>query len=156
MYRLIFIVAALNLVLDQVSKYWVVQVMDLPSRLYVEAIPGFFNLIMTWNRGVNFGLFSGDSDVTRWILIAVALVISGLVLYWMRRETNRYALTSAGLLLGGAIGNVIDRIAYGAVADFLNVTCCGLNNPFSFNVADISIFMGAVGLIFFATDHNKA
>lgn len=156
MYRLIFSVATIVLIIDQVTKFWVVQIMDLITGQYQEVIPGYLNLIMTWNQGVNFGLFSGDSDNTRYILIAVALLISAVVLFWMRRETNRLALISAGFLLGGAIGNVIDRFVYGAVADFLNVTCCGLRNPFSFNVADIMIFVGAIGLIFFASDNKNA
>lgn len=151
-----YITALLIFVVDQVSKYFIVQIMDLPSRLYVEVIPGMFNLIMTWNRGVNFGLFAGDSDMTRYLLIGIAIAISFGVVWWMRFETNRLALISAGVLLGGALGNVVDRFVYGAVADFLNVTCCGIRNPFSFNVADIAIFVGAIGLIFFASESKKA
>jgi signal peptidase II len=63
---------------------------------------------------------------------------------------------AGGLLLGGAIGNVIDRLLYGAVADFLNMSCCGFTNPYAFNVADISIFAGAVGLAFLSDDNKKA
>ena len=69
---------------------------------------------------------------------------------WVRREEpGRWAQISAGLLVGGALGNVIDRVIYGAVADFLNMSCCGIENPYAFNVADISIFAGAIGLILF-------
>ncbi|MEO0357152.1 MAG: signal peptidase II [Pseudomonadota bacterium] len=155
MARTMTLTALITLFLDQVIKYYVLHVVQLESLGSLQVVPGFFNLIMTWNRGVNFGLFAGDSDSTRWILIAVAVLICGFVIYWMRRETNTKALFSAGLLLGGAFGNVIDRGLYGGVADFLNVTCCGLRNPYSFNVADITIFLGAIGLIFFATDHKK-
>jgi signal peptidase II len=105
---------------------------------------------MAWNRGINFGLFAGDSDATRWILIAIALAITAWVVWWLHREDEgRLGNLSGGLLVGGALGNVIDRVLYGAVADFLNMTCCGYENPWSFNVADISIFLGAFGLIFF-------
>ena len=85
---------------------------------------------MAWNRGINFGLFSGDEDWTRWLLIAIALAISVWVVWWLRREDEgRLAYLSGGLLVGGAVGNVIDRIVYGAVADFLNMSCCGFENP---------------------------
>ena len=86
----------------------------------------------------------------RWVLIAIALVIAGWVIWWLHREDEGWwAYLSGGLLVGGAVGNVIDRILYGAVADFLNMSCCGFENPWSFNVADISIFVGAFGLILF-------
>ncbi len=156
MARIMTLTALITLFVDQVIKYYILHVVQLERVGFLEVIPGMFNLIMTWNRGVNFGLFAGDSDATRWILIAIALGICVFVIYWMRRETNAKALFSAGLLLGGALGNVIDRVLYGGVADFLNMTCCGIQNPFSFNVADITIFLGAIGLIFFATDHKKA
>jgi signal peptidase II len=92
----------------------------------------------------------------RWALIAVALIISAFVLWWIRRENaGRWAHISAGLLVGGAIGNVVDRVLHGAVADFLNVSCCGINNPYAFNVADISIFFGAIGLVLFTDGGNK-
>ena len=78
------------------------------------------------------------------------LVIVGVVVYWMRRDGgSRVAHLCAGLLIGGALGNVIDRLIYGAVADFLNMSCCGIENPYAFNVADISIFVGAIGLVLF-------
>ena len=142
-------------VLDQVTKYYVIHHLDLINKGFLVVWDGYITFIMAWNQGVNFGLFAGHGAATRYILIVLALAICAFVLYWMRRETNRYALISAGWLLGGALGNVVDRLVYGAVADFLNVTCCGLRNPWSFNVADIMIFIGAVGLIVFATDHRK-
>ena len=69
-----------------------------------------------------------------------------------RDRPRRIVQISAGLVIGGAIGNVIDRLVYGAVADFLNMSCCGFENPYSFNVADISIFVGALGLILLTND----
>jgi len=66
-----------------------------------------------------------------------------------RDPPGRLGFLSAGVLVGGALGNVVDRIVYGAVADFLNMSCCGLVNPFAFNVADIAVFVGAIGLVFF-------
>ena len=147
--RLTLIIAAAVLIADQVTKLLVVEVLGLKERLVIEVWPPVLNLHMAWNRGVNFGLFSGLD--MRWILIGVALIISALVLSWVWREpTRRWANVSAGLLVGGAIGNVIDRLRYGAVADFLNVSCCGIENPYAFNIADIGVFLGAVGLVLFA------
>ncbi len=87
------------------------------------------------------------------MLIGVALAISGWVSGGCVRDRPGARLPiSAGLLVGGAIGNVIDRLLYGAVADFLNMSCCGFENPYAFNVADIAIFAGALGLILFTPD----
>jgi signal peptidase II len=147
--RLILSIAAAVLALDQLTKLLVVQLMGLKDVAQIEVLPPYFNFMMAWNRGVNFGLLSGGSDVTRWLLISVAVAISVWVLWWMRHETRTLARISAGLLVGGAIGNVADRLIYGAVADFLNVTCCGIENPFAFNIADVVIFVGAFGLILF-------
>ena len=75
----------------------------------------------------------------------------------MRREPpGRLGHISAGLLIGGALGNAFDRVVYGAVADFLNMSCCGFDNPYAFNVADIAIFAGAIGLAFFSSPENRA
>ncbi|MBC7141303.1 MAG: signal peptidase II, partial [Rhodobacteraceae bacterium] len=101
-------------------------------------------------QGINFGLFSSNADLARWFLIAMALVISLWVWRWVRREPHsRIVKLSAGFLIGGALGNVLDRLLYGAVADFLNMSVPGLDNPYSFNVADIAIFAGAIGLVLF-------
>lgn len=136
--------------LDQLSKYVVVHAMGLGNKLLIEVLPPVLTFRMAWNYGVNFGLFAGDAAATRWILVSVALGIVLFVLVWMRRDPpGTPGLISAGLLIGGALGNVIDRIIYGAVADFLNMSCCGIDNPFAFNVADIAIFVGAIGLVLF-------
>ena len=145
------VTAALVFILDQASKYYVVQVLDLRTRFAIDVWPPFLNLRMAWNTGVNFGLLSGGADFMRWALIALALAISVWVAWWMRREEGRPLVQmSGGLLIGGALGNVVDRVIYGAVADFLNMSCCGFTNPYAFNVADIAIFAGAIGLILFS------
>ena len=144
------------LILDQITKVLVVQVMDLKTVGRIEVIEPFLVFRMAWNRGVNFGLFSGGSDVMRWVLIGVALAITAWLIWWMNRDRpGRWVQIAAGLVVGGAVGNVIDRLLYGAVADFLNMSCCGFENPYSFNVADISIFLGAVALIFVGGDGPK-
>ncbi|AOZ68232.1 signal peptidase II [Rhodobacter xanthinilyticus] len=154
--RLTARVAAVILLLDQISKYLVVQGLDLANRGAIDVLPPWLNFRMAWNRGVNFGLFSGETDLTRWGLILVALVIAGWVWRWIARPGHgRAAQASAGLLIGGALGNVIDRLTYGAVADFLNMSLPGWANPYSFNVADIAIFAGAGGLMLFAAEKPK-
>ena len=149
--------AAVIILLDQLSKFVVVHLLGLKSIGYIEILPPFLNFRMAWNRGVNFGLFSNDAEIMRWILIVIALIIAGWVGYWVHKEqTGKTGKIAAGLLIGGAIGNVIDRIIYGAVADFLNMSCCGIDNPFAFNVADVAIFAGAIGLILFTGTKKSA
>ena len=155
MQKLLLISTASILTLDQITKYLVVFYMNLIERGQMSVWPGFIHFHMAWNSGINFGLFSNNGLAARWILIVMALGICGVVTYWMRRETRSIALISAGMVIGGALGNVVDRILYGSVADFLNITCCGLHNPFAFNVADIAIFAGLLGLMLFASDAKK-
>lgn len=151
--RTVFWVALIIFAADQALKYWIVQVLDLKTVRSMEVLPPYLNLEMAWNTGINFGIFSGAS---RWIWIAVALVIVAAVLWWVQKELHgKWQRISAGLLVGGALGNVIDRLVYGAVADFLNMSCCGFNNPMSFNVADICVFAGAFGLVIFTSDAKK-
>jgi signal peptidase II len=146
----------LTLLVDQASKYWVVQVLNLKGLGNIEVLPPLLNFRMAWNRGVNFGLFSDGGDGGRWFLIALALAITVGVLIWVRRETDTRVHLASGLLVGGALGNVIDRLVYGAVADFLNMSCCGIANPFAFNVADVAIFAGAIGLVLFTGRESRA
>ncbi len=141
----------ITLLLDQITKYLVVELMALRTRDLIEIAPPYLEFRMAWNRGVNFGLFSGFD--MRWVLIVLALVIVGFVLVWLWREGgSRWTYLSGGLLIGGAIGNVVDRLHYGAVADFLNMSCCGFYNPYAFNVADIAIFIGAAGMVLLTGD----
>ncbi len=132
---------------DQLTKFAVVRWMNLREMGEIDVFPPYLNFRMAWNRGINFGLF----DTNRWVLIALALAICIWVIVWISRQKHRrLAYFSAGLLIGGALGNIADRLIYGAVADFLNMSCCGFENPYSFNVSDIAVFAGAFGLIFFA------
>lgn len=149
--RLMVLVAGLCLALDQISKIWVVFGLDLVTRLYIDVAAPLLTFRYGENTGINFGLFGGDSDTSRWILIALSVVISAALALWVRRShgAHRGMQVAAGLVIGGALGNVYDRVAYGYVLDFLNMSCCGIQNPFVFNVADVFIFAGAAGLIFF-------
>lgn len=146
--RLVIWTAFWVFLLDQATKYLVVHLLDLRSLGRIDVLPPFLNLRMAWNYGINFGLMSGESALTRWVLILVAVTISGAVLWWVRTEAGgRLHRIAAGLLVGGALGNVVDRLIYGAVADFLNMSCCGIDNPYAFNVADIAVFAGAFGIV---------
>ncbi|MCV2866686.1 signal peptidase II [Defluviimonas sp. WL0075] len=142
------IVALVILLADQASKWAVVEALDLRTLGRIEVWPPFLTFQMAWNEGVNFGLLANGAALTRWFLIALALGISAWVWLWIRGPGHSAASrAAAGLLIGGAIGNVIDRLRYGAVADFLNMSVPGIQNPYSFNVADIAIFVGAIGLV---------
>lgn len=143
----IAIFALLAYGLDRLSKIWVVDWMDLANRLTIEVWPPFLTYRMAWNEGVNFGILGFGGDTMRWVLIGLALVIVAALLVWQRRATGWLLPAATGLVVGGALGNVWDRVIFGAVADFLNVSCCGINNPFAFNLADAFIFIGVVGLI---------
>lgn len=148
--RLVFWAGFWAFLTDQASKYFVVHYLNLIEVGRMDVFPPFLRFAMAWNEGVNFGLFSNGSDAARWVLIAIAVAIVGFVLFWVRRDPpGRMGLFAAGMLIGGAVGNVVDRLIYGAVADFLNMSCCGIQNPFAFNLADVWIFAGAIGLAFF-------
>lgn len=137
---LLLTTAILVFLLDQATKYWVVQMLDLKNQLRIEVVPPFLVFQMAWNEGINFGIRLGGP----WFLIALSVVISAGVGWWAIKRGTVVMALGAGLIIGGALGNAIDRIVYGAVADFLNMSCCGFQNPFSFNVADIAIFLGAI------------
>lgn len=140
-------------IVDQGSKYLVIHVMELWRVRAIDVLPPLVNFRYGENRGINFGLFDGGSEASRWFLIGLALVISLAVLVWAARTAmSRWAYVAAGLLIGGALANVLDRLLYGYVLDFLNMSCCGIENPFVFNLADVFIFAGAIGLVFLAPD----
>ncbi len=148
-------IAAAVLALDQLVKWimldrvfgiagpWDTPIWPPP---FIEVTP-FFNLVMVWNRGVSFGLFSHDADAMRWLLIAVALAITAGLAIWLRRVDRPFVAVSIGLVIGGAIGNVIDRLRFGAVADFLDFHLFGYHWP-AFNVADSAISIGVVLLLY--------
>ncbi len=154
--RFILFAALFAFATDQISKWWVVHVMDLARIHSIDVLPPFLNFRMGWNTGINFGLFGADDALGKWVLILLALAIVVYVAIWTWRDRpGRLGQIGAGLLIGGALGNVVDRLVYGAVADFLNMSCCGIYNPFAFNVADVWIFVGAFGLIFFSAPQNS-
>jgi len=132
-------VALLVLVLDQLSKAWLLGVLAAnPGGIEVTS---FFNLVMVWNSGVSFGLFGEDSESRRWLLIAVTLTITATLVIWLWRRPAPLVALALGAVIGGAVGNVIDRLRFGAVADFLDFHAFGWHWP-AFNVADSAIVAG--------------
>lgn len=146
--RLLFlkgmILAIIAIALDQASKGWIVEYVMIPPR--VIEITSNFNLVLGWNRGVSFGLFNQDSTYGPYILTGVALAIVLGLSIWLWKSTTHWSAWALGLVIGGAIGNVIDRIQHGAVVDFLDFHAFGYHWP-AFNVADTAICVGAGLLI---------
>ncbi|MEE8394284.1 MAG: signal peptidase II [Rhodospirillales bacterium] len=138
------IAAAAVVALDQATKWWVVENVMQPPR--VIPVTSFFNLVMGWNRGVSFGLFNNSSDINAWIFTVLALLVVAVLMVWIYRVKAMLTALAIGLVIGGALGNVVDRLRFGAVADFLDFHLAGYHWP-AFNVADASITVGAVVLV---------
>lgn len=137
--------AALVLVLDQISKWWVLSVLRLPEGATVEVMwPLQFTRI--WNQGVSFGMLQADHDVVRWGLVVFSLGVAGLLAGWAWSQTKRLPAVALGLIIGGAVGNAIDRTRFGAVVDFIDVQRLGFF-PWIFNVADSGITIGVILLL---------
>lgn len=109
-------------------------------------VSSFFNLVMVWNYGVSFGMFSEPGSSTVWLLIGVAVLIVGILGYWLTKTTDRLLGIAFGLVIGGALGNVIDRLRFGAVADFFDFHVMGYHWP-AFNIADSAICIGVAILL---------
>jgi len=140
-----YAIAAVVVVLDQLSKYWVLQAIDLQQSGPVKVLP-IFQLTMVWNPGVSFGLFRADSGFGRWVLVLLALAIVVALAAWARRLDRPLTAVALGLVMGGAVGNnLIDRVRFGAVADFLDFHA--LYFPWVFNVADSAISVGVAVLL---------
>jgi signal peptidase II len=138
-------VAALSYVADQAHKYWMLEVYRIAGRGRVE-ITSFFDLVMAWTKGVSYGLFAQHDSAGRAVLIAVAVAaVTGLVI-WMANAMTRLAALSLGLIVGGALGNLTDRIVHGAVADFFHFHYAGFS-WYVFNIADVAIVAGVIGLL---------
>jgi len=145
--------AALVAVLDQATKWWIVEKVMQPPQMI--PITPFFNLVLGHNRGVSFGMLNMQTPMGRWILVALALAIVAGLMIWMWRAEKTWVAVTLGLIVGGAMGNVADRVFVGAVVDFLDFHAAGYHWP-AFNVADIGITCGAAGLIWdsFFGDHG--
>jgi signal peptidase II len=176
MLRFGLILAAVVFVADQVSKWYVLGPLGLSPEGCLEREIGcvFINLSpvvdlhMVWNPGISFGLFRADGEVGRWGLVIAQLAIAGLFAWWLRTAERRLTSVALGLVIGGALGNVIDRIRYGAVADFIDfsgpwfgwtIGDWPVGFAWVFNIADAAITVGAVALavdmLFFTEEPGK-
>jgi signal peptidase II len=145
------IIAALAvLALDQASKLWLLFVFDIGHRGAVNVTP-FFDLVLAWNPGISFGWFQNDSPPAQIILMVVKAVAVIVLAIWMARSRTLIATLALGLIIGGATGNAIDRLAYGAVVDFalFHVQFGGnTHNWYVFNLADVAIVAGVAALLY--------
>lgn len=139
-----FVFALLVVVFDQLTKAWVVSGLDLREMGRVNIWPPIFNFTWVENRGVSFGLF-GDGSA-RWMLSLFSILVAGILGWWALRADRRLLISAIGLVMGGAIGNVIDRIRFGFVVDFIDFSGTGVF-PWVFNIADSAITIGVVLLI---------
>ena len=146
--------AVITLVADQASKLWLLDVFDLAHRVAdrgaVRVTP-FFDLVLAWNTGISFGWLQGDSAAVQIGLMAIKAVAVVLLAVWMARSRTLLATIALGMIIGGAIGNAIDRLAYGAVVDFalLHVEIAGKTfNWYVFNLADVAIVAGVIALLY--------
>jgi signal peptidase II len=143
MVRLGLAVAFLVLGLDQLTKWAALDLLDLTARPIT--VTPFFNLVMVWNRGVSFGMLNDVGALAPWLLPGLAVGVVIVLLFWLRRSEHALMAVGLGMVIGGALGNVIDRLRYGAVVDFLDFHVAGYHWP-AFNIADAGICVGA-GLI---------
>ena len=137
--------AALVLAADQLSKWWVLEVLHLPEIGQVAVLP-VLSLTMVWNQGVTFGLFHQDGALGPWILAGVALAVVVALTVWMVRAERVLVACALGAIAGGAVGNIADRMRFGAVVDFLHAHAWG-HSWYVFNVADAAIVCGVFVLV---------
>ena len=149
-----FAIAFSGVLIDQGYKWWMLNVYDIGSRGVVKITP-FFDLTLIWNKGISYGLFQQDSDLGRYILIGIILCIMAVLVVWLIRAQGYFLAVAMGLVLGGALGNVIDRVVYGAVADFFSCHFWGYY-WYVFNLADVWVVAGAVLLLYDAMFNEAA
>lgn len=144
-----FVIALLTMLADQATKYLVVKGLGLRAGDLLTVTP-FFDLVLAMNRGISYGLFQQDNSMGRMLLVIVNLAAAGLFTFWLFRAKSRLLAAALGLLIGGALGNAIDRSLYGAVIDFVSLHAFGWR-WYVFNVADAAIVAGVIGLLYDAT-----
>lgn len=145
--------AILAFALDQATKGWALATLPDPSR-FLTATP-FFNVVLGRNRGVSFGMLSADHPATPWILSALALALIAGFIFWTRHDRRPLNAVAVGLITGGALGNVVDRLRHGAVTDFLDFHAGGYHWP-AFNIADSAIFLGVALLLLLTVRGGEA
>jgi signal peptidase II len=135
---------------DQAAKLAVLHLLDIASRQPIAVTP-FLDLVLVWNRGISYGLLQQEGPLGQWALLAVKVAAVALLWIWLARSTSRLTAAALGLIIGGALGNAVDRLAYGAVADFILFhisTATWSFNWYVFNLADAAIVAGVIGLLY--------
>lgn len=148
--RLGLVTALVACAIDQASKLYLLFAFDLAQRGPVRLGP-FFDLVLTRNTGISYGLFQTHSELGQWVLLGTKVLAVALLWVWLARSHSRLTALSLGLIIGGAVGNAIDRLAYGWVADFVffHVYTTGFRFEwYVFNLADVAIVAGVVGLLY--------
>ena len=140
-----YCVAVVAVLVDRAHKAWMLGPFEIAETGRLAIAP-FLDLILVWNRGVSYGLLTQDNDLGRWLLIALGLAGALLFGWWLRTTRALLPALALGLVIGGALSNVIDRLVYGAVLDFLDVHAAGYHWP-AFNLADSAISVGIVLLL---------
>jgi signal peptidase II len=140
------LVAVLTFVIDQATKNWLYYIVDIGARPPIE-VTSFFNVMLVWNRGISYGLLQQDSGFGRWLLVGLSIVTSIGLSVWLARTHTRLVATAIGLIIGGALGNALDRAVYGAVIDFVHLHAFGYS-WYVFNIADAAIVAGVIGLLY--------
>ena len=141
-----FTVAAIVFLAEQVSKWWITGPLQLQTVRQIELLP-IFNFTWTENYGISLGLFQATSDTMRWALVAITSAIAVGVAVWIGKEKERADQLALGMVLGGALGNILDRIRFGYVVDFADLHFGNFRPFFIFNVADAAISIGVVILL---------
>jgi len=144
--RLFLFVFLATLVLDQASKLWLFFVVDIAARQPIQVTP-FFNLILVWNQGISYGMFQQTTEFGRWALTLFKVVAAIGLSIWAWRAQQKWLGIGLGLIAGGAIGNAIDRVLYGAVLDFAHLFYGGFS-WYVFNIADAAIVVGVLFLLY--------
>lgn len=145
MKRVAYALAALVFLVDQLVKAWIIHIVHLPERLTLPLLP-LLSLSWVENRGVSMGMLTAGTDLGRWLLVGMTAAIAIVVFFWIRREQGRAEILALGLVLGGALGNILDRIRLGYVADFIHLHA-GAWSFYVFNVADAAITIGVAILL---------
>ncbi len=144
------VAAALATAADQAVKLWLLFVFKLGDKGEVAIAP-FVDLVLVWNKGISYGWFQQDGPFGQWALLVFKVVAVALLWIWLARAGTRLSALALGLIIGGAIGNAIDRLAYGAVADFVLLylkTATWRFNWYVFNLADVAIVAGVLALLY--------
>jgi signal peptidase II len=144
------LIAAATAAVDQAVKLWVLYGLDLPSRGTLRLTP-FLDLVLVWNTGISYGWFQQTGPAGQWALLAVKTIAVALLWIWLARASSRLVAAALALIIGGAIGNAVDRLVWGAVVDFVLVHLTTASFTFRwyvFNLADTAIVAGVGGLLY--------